>query len=545
MKKAKKYIVDLDNYGSNIHFTFNGKDNANSFTGGIATIIYYVAALLVFCYNLYQFIYNNKPIISFTASYRNSSEINMMSLYAINHSLFLFEQNEKGIPRLMDIDMKDYGFVHMTGEIFPQMQQTVETIGNFYPCSESIGSNIRDSFGPMISFVNISNVICLKIDKPDQPLGGSALRFTKSHEYYGQVALNLCASFQDCYDANSLKQKSLTNRYKMISIVQNTFTNFTERDGYSTSFDTFLFDMDLMADYTVTITLTKNTMSTDRNILFNFQQNEDKIYYTSSMKIEPTVRLGATNTMNINYKYVYDSQEIIYFRSYMKIDLFLAGVFSIVQTVSVILSIICKILNYGYLNNILANELLFFKKEEEEEEKNKMVRPLNQIKIYDKKIKNNDKQLDSLDSNNKLKSDNSNEQVIKNNYVHLNTENLNEIKNKFKSTEVKHEFGLFVYILCKKKKKRIFDMAEEVQKMFDIINIQRNLIQVDYIKQFLFDKSQLNLLSMLNKKLVIENSKQKHKVRENNYKDVKSVDRENNTENNHLNDNIINFLNSI
>lgn len=541
-RKIENFILSIDNFGSNIQFTYKGGSKATSLLGGIMTILYYLASVLVFSYNLYLFIYHNDPIISFTSSYRNTREINNVSLLAFNSSFFFFEENENGFPHLLNLDIKDYGIQHIAGDIAPEMIQRVETIGNFVQCSSVSDIYNRKELNPYFGLVNISNMICVYLDEPHQQMGGNAFRFTTSHAYQGQFSLDLCSNFTDCMDEVSLAKRSESGTYKMIALIENTYSNFTERKGFSTSFDTVLFDMDLIADYLITVTFTKNTMKTDFNVLFSFEPDDISIFYSTFIDIKPIDRVGPPNLMNFKYKIVFDTEEMLYFRSYTKIDIFLAAVFSVVQAMFVVLNFILAFFNYGYIEGIFANELTFFKKKENKEmihiDKNNGydVQPL---KIKPKPIKSI--RVESISSNEKVETEN-NKELINNNYVALNTENVSDIKKKFSGEKIKYNHFIFCFVLCKQKRKKYFVAKEMIISMFDVVNIQKQLIQLEYMREILFDKNQANLFKVFSRKRYsceeLENEKKKNKDE----KDDDDNQIEIFNETNQMNENIINFL---
>lgn len=542
-KTTNSFIKAIDYFGSDIQYTINGDQKAKSILGGLTSIVFYILAALVFAYNLDQFIYHNLPTITQNIMPRDTAREDNISLWALNSSFALFDQSDIGTLRPLNIKIKDFGIYEVSANFIPVPSKDVTEVAYFVPCSELDLTKRKGRLDEFISYVNMSNFLCIyNIPPANATLGGNAFQFTKSHVYNGKVQLDICEEFKNCSNQAYMQNLSSTNNYKLLSIVEATFTNFTEYNGFSTSMNFYYYSFDLTTDYNIKISFTKNTMKTDRNLLFNFFATEEVEYYTSKIDITPKTRFGNSAAITFDLEYYYDIMEIVYMRSYIKIDIMLAAVFSVIQAIWYGLYIFITVFNYGYVENFMASELISVKTDQKRDKINDLRNDLN---IRPQKMVIKQKITDCIELYPKKDTlTEENDKIVKNNYVELNNLQIKDIKQKFEGEKVKYNHLLSFFILCKKKRKINFGVIKTIHKMFDVIKIQRNLIELEYMKSILLDKTQLNVLKYFNKKIVTEVDFEEEKKNNEENKEVNEGKIEIHNGNS-LNDNMMVLLTSI
>ena len=119
-------------------------------------------------------------------------------------------------------------------------------------------------------------------------------------------------------------------------LYENYYFNPEESFGYSKFYDYAIFNSTYDKDLSITITLVQNTVISDDNLLYGFLSPKIYSFYIiKEVNFNEIKRKNNLSDLSLSISYQLDSFEIIYNRSYEKLDSILANSFSTASIIKV------------------------------------------------------------------------------------------------------------------------------------------------------------------------------------------------------------------
>ena len=101
----------------------------------------------------------------------------------------------------------------------------------------------------------------------------------------------------------------------------------------------------------------KNIVHTDKNLLFDFFEDEETSFYSIDISIKPVDRTKEANLMTIYTYVIMDNYEFVFYRSYKKLDEILANIMSLFSFILFIIKMFYEIFNFGFLEYKIGKKL--------------------------------------------------------------------------------------------------------------------------------------------------------------------------------------------
>lgn len=366
VNKIKKAIKLFDMFGKNVNLNIKNNKHLKSTFGGIVSLFFYLGVLVISGYSLNDYVNNNPPNVVLTNNYRNLSKIDNVSIYNFNMSFAMY--TDFGSIEFYNMKIHDYSLLQTNEvKVFPTYEGRNITLGAYVLCDKIPPNTYSPEFEQILYYVHRNRTICIDYSLDNVTSGGDFLKLGDQYWTKGGFTLDLCELYPNqCTNSSYLKEvSSVDYAYKFSTLLESYFVNFTAKSGYSNHLAVEYFDIDLSKDVSYTITYTKNTIQTDNNFIYNFIKPDENIFYTTKTSAIFIERQGPVNLLKIVFNYIYDKNEVIYYRSYEHFDSTLASAFSLIQILYYFNMILIEFFNYGYLENKIINKIIKFKNEQD------------------------------------------------------------------------------------------------------------------------------------------------------------------------------------
>lgn len=500
----QRYINKIDMYGGNFEFNINGQGSVTSIFGGLLTLTTIILTVLLIIYNIYTFVNKPEPIVTSTVQYLDPSNIETISSSNIEVGLGYTIVSNNADP--INISVKNTQIKNNKRKLFDPTIFEPHTLGSLNACqfddnrpktmlSEKINERYKE---------NSKNILCsdfLPIDKIEENNKSSKFNVTSEVELVtdplntGRIyellvnnVIDLCSIDKNCNDQQYMTTLNKDSNHILMVFYKDTFVSVNKQDGYESKIVTEAITVDYNSNYNVVFTVKKNTLNTDRNILFNFKEKETIVFHSYQVNVWPREKSATQpkNTMNVNLRFIIDKQDTIYERSYEKVDALIANTYAIYGLIVVICQIIVFVFDIGKVEFFLINNLYGFDTEDLEKE-------LELKKEQENKVK--EINTEYTGANEKIISENSEFKPINNHKKRTISKDLN-LKDSANVTENNDEkvlkrniFQLFFskYLGCccsKTKYSSCLEKAEELlENDLNIINIIKKMIKLEKIEE--------------------------------------------------------------
>jgi hypothetical protein len=350
----KAVLKFVDAYEDSPRLNINGQTNLKTVIGGLLTLLSNLFFLGILIYNIVVFSTSNDPNATVTRQYRNTSQFEDLPYNLFNITTFLISV-ANGISPL-NLTLKSAGFVEVLIDVRSEEGVKVTPIGTFKKCSQVGEDYVRNGdINRLFHIMSAEEAYCSEFNKQaNLSLGGNTLAIGQEKDIGAQLTFDTCGYFgKNCTDRTFLNTVSNFYRLSMGIFTQNAYTDLNAKQGYSTYFDTPVYSIDLSKDYDLDIIVTKNTMETDINPIYDFFPPEVNIYYVFDVKFTERSRPVYDNNFNIYVTISLDNYEYKISRSYLKLDAMLANVMSITQ----IVSMLCMYINSAFATGNIEYEI--------------------------------------------------------------------------------------------------------------------------------------------------------------------------------------------
>ncbi len=110
--------------------------------------------------------------------------------------------------------------------------------------------------------------------------------------------------------------------------------------------------------YEIELTLRKVNVTTDNNILFNFQKfKKEKFYEVQHNVITKDKKVDISKEPNINVNFKISAEEQVFYRNYKKLDEIVASCLALYRVIYVFFKVIIKFLNKGMIESFLIAQI--------------------------------------------------------------------------------------------------------------------------------------------------------------------------------------------
>lgn len=370
-----KLLKKADIFDHKFQFNINGNRSVSTLEGGVISIIYFILGGIVFIFNMILTYSSDTPFFSNQVLLRNISKWESVrnSAYDFGFGVYKADYVNYNVELLVPIEPNDY-FKNI--QVFssnytyiPSFSFKKSSAGSVSYCNTTI-----DLKQPNI----LMNALCYNFTNSSYIQGGtimssgfeyyleskinsSVCEFINIKDYFKLIASNIKTpdqQRQECRESLSNSdqyQGALTIGFKFSSEL----LDINSELGYQTVILTKYLDLDYaFNNLEVTVLLSKNTIFTDQNKIYNFLPQLSNVFYSKSISFLTLPKSGDVN-FSMRVKFVLDEFETITNRSYNKLDNVLANILSVNQLIYILLKMIMATISYNSLENEIIRSLYY------------------------------------------------------------------------------------------------------------------------------------------------------------------------------------------
>lgn len=522
MSGVSKILRDIDIYGETFSFNLNKKESITSPLGGVFTLLTYILTCLLISYNLYTWIESSNPIVTVSTFYRNSTEVERIDPEILEFGLGFTEIIKDANPKPFVLGGKDLLNINTT--LFPVFSQNKNPVGNLQPCniyntsieetdalieaaqqskSELLPLRIYKRYNQLSS-----NIYCNKYNSSstinivsDPLVTGIFSSFVANTEF------DICSIDSNCLSTQHLIDKSKALNNKLLFFYKDTYPLMSDSLGFQSDIVTEIVDIDFTQNYNLVLTIKKNIINTDSNILFNFKPRTTQSFYSMVLNVWPRTK-AEQEPKNINYitiKYILDKQINVYDRSYEKLDSLVANTYAMYGVILIMSQILVGYLDIRKVDFYLMNKLYHYQYSGEIEAKNNFLsskQPVlepNNVVVHEVLNDGVNKPKAGWDLSNHKNYGNA---LLKKDIITTKMVNSNQ------NTEFERKVLKLLkvtYLGCGKKSnfnKSLTLGNSLLEYDFNIIVMMRKLIEYEKVINILFNEEQLNLIKSINNRTI-------------------------------------------
>lgn len=489
-----KYLNKIDMYGSNFEFNINGQGSVTSIFGGLLTLSTIILTILLIAYNIYTFVNKPEPIVTSTVQYLDPSNIESISSSNIEVGMGFSIVTNNATP--MPIVVKNTEIKNNKRKLFDPVAFEPHILGNLKSCnyeenkaktllSEKINDRYKADSSKILcsDFLGIDKIVAANNNSKfnvtsEVELVTDPLNTGRIYELLVNNVIDLCSIDSNCNDQQYMTNLNKDGNHILMIFYKDTYVSVNIQEGFESKVVTEAITVDYNSNYNVVFTVKKNTINTDRNILFNFKEKEKMVFHSYAVNVWPREKAASQpkNTMNVNLRFIIDKQDTIYERSYEKVDALIANTYAIYGLIVVICQIIIFIFDIGKVEFFLINNIYGFdieKTDKELESKENHGKEVIEIgnqnrssEISEFKTVNKRKSVSGEFTNNKTDNDADDDKVLKRNVFKL-------------------FFDKYLGCCCSKSNYRIsLEKAEELlENDLNIITIIKKMIKLEKIEE--------------------------------------------------------------
>ena len=561
--KFSSFIKSLDIYGETFSFNINGKSNIKSYVGGLFSIITIVLTLMLIVYNFIIWITSQNPIVTLTSVYRDPSVKEIISLTDIEFAMGVTILETNSEPR--DYKLLQDSIINNKKSLFPKLTGNVNVVGKMSPCptygnlntelfktnisKEELLKTLRDNErtlsdnGNLLSSKiysrykeNASKFLCATYNNDAKNISIIADILSTAglvDEFQSNTHIDLCSFEKQCNNSTALIQKTLDAKAKILFFYKDTYPDMQVTQGYSSSLVSEIIPIDYTVNYNIVLTVKKNIVITDNNILFNFLSNKNTEFYSYVINVWPKTKAenDRADVMKISIKYIMDKQINYFNRSYEKVDSLIANTYAIYGFIIISCQIIVGLIDIGKVDFYLMNKLYTYE----------ILDSNGNIVSYSRnesKVKENVEKFIDKNQVNKVQEDPDKMVVLKENASRENVVNPKPIENKENLEKLKqnkeklkkkrkHEFErklckllTTTYLKCGKKSdfnKSMTIGTSLLEYDFNILTVMHKLIEHEKIMDILFTKDQKEMISFIKSRVITTDEKCLEEIRKEDY----------------------------
>jgi len=498
-----RFIKKFDIFQFEAKLNIDGNEKKSTLIGGFCSILLFLLSFILVIINFTIYFMNIKPSIINTSIFIKNKLPIEVSLDRFSIIQYFFDANFMPIVfpikqnsiynQLVSYENGKPIFTINPVGINKMCKNT--TLNSFYEYGEKYYSNVFLA-SLCANYYKITNI----------SLGGDPVLSTKQSKLFDVMIFNLCNDTDlatVCNNSTELLKKMQLKPYTISIIYENYYFEPNVPIGFSNFTDYSRFTSTSNKDLLVTITLIKNTVISDDNLLFGFLSPKNYTFYSIS-KVEYVESDRVSNISNLQIKKVYELDPInmICFRSYGKMDAILASTLSIVGLIKMFFQVFLNFYHSENISSYLIKRLYFFENEKEIEKlfdlnKSEIINPIS-------KSSPNLDELEKIQANQdetlKIKIINTHIDSLKPFSKLINQDLFNQAIS-FKGLSMK--YFLFKICICRRDPRfydswRLYFIAKKILKYdLNIVNIIKKLIEFETAKELIFNKNQLKFMKII------------------------------------------------
>ncbi len=302
MKRFKKLITNSDVFGNIIGFKYKGDDRIKSLFGGLLTISLIILLFVLVSITLENWLNQHFGLeVKMTTFYKDVSKPDTFSSKNIGFRLGVLELFGDEVPanlgELHPMGSRDINQIFIKGQ--PFLHEKKENIGNIINCHEEetnfqlpvfikyTDSSFKDTF---------RNLLCTNISSNlNVTIGSDIIASQQSMSIDTELDFDICKITKNCLDSNALTDID-RKKFRLFFELNDHLFDKLEPTGHRDTFSSFTHhQLDFSKDLVIDIVISKYTVKTDPNFIFNFQPPYFHTFYSSVSNIMETPRPHAEN----------------------------------------------------------------------------------------------------------------------------------------------------------------------------------------------------------------------------------------------------------
>lgn len=369
-----KFIKRADIFNHKFHFNVNGNKAVYTLEGGVLSILYYTLSMMVFFFNMISTYSSNSPFFANQILLRNLSqtEIVPQADYNLAFGVYIADYVDANIKILVPIEPDK--FMNKDIEMFNSYYTFIPT----YKYRDEVAGFAENCYkNPDFSEPNILiNTICLNFTKPTYEQGGYIMSTGFEYTLETKVNSGICEFidireyykllFSNQLDVEGYKKnctQDLTTNYNPVTIglkYNSDLLDIETIDGYNRFPLTKYQEYDYYSQkLRINIELTKNTIITDPNSIYNFFPSVKNVFYSKEITFNFLPKSIPDDNLDVRFKFVINEFENVINRSYNKIDNVLANILSVVQLIYIFFFCVMHFLSHNSLENEIIRSLYY------------------------------------------------------------------------------------------------------------------------------------------------------------------------------------------
>jgi len=213
----------------------------------------------------------------------------------------------------------------------------------------------------------------------DLSIGGDIYYNSKAQKGSLVFSINICdiIGIQNCTAADIIESNKNSKNFKLRYFYNNNFVDIKDHKGYSSFLETSELTVDMFYKYEIKLIFQKQILRTDMNPIYSFFPIEEKVFYVIRMVVDRTLNtdlnLVPTNikgdvnagnyTIPFSYEILLDTVDVVWSRSYAKLNDLLGSIYSLCRLVYYVYSYFVNYVSDGYFNYKFSKKISVFKKE--------------------------------------------------------------------------------------------------------------------------------------------------------------------------------------
>jgi len=378
MNSLKDFLKKSDIFGNSVTLNYQGKNTIKTSIGGLMTVIYCLTIIILIVFSTVFYSKNNPPIWSVINKFRINNTIEKIpknALFIANN----FINTKAPQPTSYKTKPLNIQFESIFSQLTPDVKNNIvkTKLGEFSKCLEiSNNSTVpKDDYDLFLERFN-ETALCFNFIK-DLEVGGDIYYTKNSQKGVLRFDINICdiIGIKDCKAQDIVNSNKDKKALKLRYFYNNYYANINEDDGYTSFLKTGEFDVDLYYNYDIKLLLKKNIMKTDANIIYSFFPIEEKVFYWVDILIDKKLNFDldlVTNiktnknkiyNLKISYEFILDDTDVIWERSYVKLNTLLGNIYSLSRLIYAFCRIFVVFISGGLFSYKFSKKISIFKKE--------------------------------------------------------------------------------------------------------------------------------------------------------------------------------------